>query len=146
MSCQTAAKRRGMMRSYDDCGRDPVELKLRDACPSCADKSHSPKGLVSTDRSVVAALLSTTPRPRARSSTDDFTPTHRRGGFLATRSRRTCPAKHHCRLPLWHNHGATRTGPKPCAARILSPPDGVGAQMDIVTAFWAGFCLRGVQS
>jgi hypothetical protein len=37
------------------------------------------KGLVSIDRSEVAALLSTTPRQRARSSTNDFTPLLRMG-------------------------------------------------------------------
>lgn len=40
------------------------------------------KGLVSIDRSVVAALLSTTPRPRPRSSTNDLAPLHRWDGCI----------------------------------------------------------------
>ena len=46
----------------------------RQMCPSIADKSASRKGLVSIDRSEAAALLSTTPRLRTRSSTNDFAP------------------------------------------------------------------------
>ena len=41
-----------------------------------ARTNHQSKGWVSIDRSVEAALLSTTPRPRARSSTNNFTPFH----------------------------------------------------------------------
>ena len=41
---------------------------------SWQDKSPSQKGWVSIDRSVVAALPSTTPRPVHKSSTDDLGP------------------------------------------------------------------------
>ena len=40
------------------------------------------KGLVSIDRSEVAALLSTTPRPKPRSSTNDLAPPRRWDGYL----------------------------------------------------------------
>lgn len=42
------------------------------------------KGWVSTDRSEVAALLITTPRPRTKSSTNDLTPP-RRMGWISNR-------------------------------------------------------------
>ena len=45
------------------------------------------KGWVSTDRSEVAALLITTPRPRAKSSTNDLSPP-RRMGWISTEAHR----------------------------------------------------------
>ena len=48
-------------------------------CSSEANKSSSQKGLVSTDRSKMTALLSTTPRLKPRSSTNDFAPLHSMG-------------------------------------------------------------------
>ena len=64
------------------------------AAPSRADQSSEDmsvsacgqifqsKGLVSIDRSEVAALLSTTPRPKPRSSTNDLAPPRRWDGYL----------------------------------------------------------------
>ena len=43
------------------------------------NKSSSQKGLVSTDRSKMTALLSTTPRRKPKSSTNDFAPMHSMG-------------------------------------------------------------------
>ena len=53
--------------------------KLAKIRPSKANKSSSQKGLVSTDRSKMTALLSTTPRRKPRSSTNDFAPMHSMG-------------------------------------------------------------------
>ena len=47
---------------------------MEDDLSSWQDKSSSQKGWVSIDRSVVAALPSTTPRPVHKSSTDDLGP------------------------------------------------------------------------
>lgn len=44
--------------------------------------NHPVEALVSTDRSVVAALLSTTARPVTKSSANDLTPQHCFGMFL----------------------------------------------------------------
>ena len=57
------------------------ELKLFDAgdVSVLSGQISQSKGLVSTDRSEVAALLSTTPRPRPRSSTNDLAPLHLMG-------------------------------------------------------------------
>jgi hypothetical protein len=47
------------------------------AKPKLCKKTNRPiVGLVSTDRSVVAALLSTTPRPVTKSSANDLAPQH----------------------------------------------------------------------
>lgn len=58
--------------------RDPKNSSTK-MCPSEANKSSSQKGLVSTDRSKMTALLSTTPRLKPRSSTNDFAPLHSMG-------------------------------------------------------------------
>ena len=63
------------------------------------------RGLVSIDRSVVAALLSTTPRPRARSSADDFTPPLSHGLDLGYGQRRHSCLPVRARAPVpWLSH------------------------------------------
>ena len=52
----------------------PFQPKSLDDLSSWQDKSSSQKGWVSIDRSMVAALPSTTPRPAHKSSTDDLGP------------------------------------------------------------------------
>ena len=52
----------------------PFKPKSLDDLSSWQDKSSSQKGWVSIDRSMVAALPSTTPRPAHKSSTDDLGP------------------------------------------------------------------------
>ena len=52
----------------------PFQPKRLDDLSSWQDKSSSQKGWVSIDRSMVAALPSTTPRPAHKSSTDDLGP------------------------------------------------------------------------
>lgn len=52
----------------------PLWFDLLEDLSSWQDKSSSQKGWVSIDRSVVAALPSTTPRPVHKSSTDDLGP------------------------------------------------------------------------
>ena len=55
------------------------------------------QGLISIDRSVVAALLCTIPRPRARSSTDDFTLDLQRVDIRVPGAGGLCPAHRHWR-------------------------------------------------
>lgn len=64
-----------------NCDLSTMLLLNSEICPSLADKSNSRKGLVSIDRSEVAALLSTTPRPKPRSSTNDLASPLRWDGF-----------------------------------------------------------------
>ena len=71
-----AGERNPSILSLPPCSRlclksplDPPKM-----CSSEANKSSSQKGLVSTDRSKTTALLSTTPRRKPRSSTNDFAP------------------------------------------------------------------------
>ena len=54
-------------------GRFDCNFLIKKKCPTSGQISPS-KGLVSIDRSVIAALLGTTPRPRRKSSTIDFVP------------------------------------------------------------------------
>ena len=65
------------------------------------------KGWVSTDRSEVAALLGTTPRPRTKSSTNDLTPP-RRMGWISNRPPPTLiggSAKTFCCGSTWPTSG-----------------------------------------
>ena len=56
--------------------REMPVLERRERSRAPADKSARQKGLVSIDRSMVAALLSTTPRLKHKSSTSDLAPQH----------------------------------------------------------------------
>ena len=57
-------------------------------CPSQGGQIFQSQGLVSIDRSMVAALLSTTPRLTPRSSTNDLAPLHCTGIGIASASGR----------------------------------------------------------
>ena len=69
-------KRVGVPR-YSKSGPQPFDLGRR--CVRLLRTNLLVKGWVSTDRSEVAALLITTPRPRTKSSTIDLTPPRRMG-------------------------------------------------------------------
>lgn len=102
------------------------------------------KGWVSTDRSEVAALLITTPRPRTKSSTNDLTPP-RRMGWISLRP----PPALIGRAVETSCCGSTgprrrhRQNQRRRASAISLPPDeGV---RKISSHIRAGFWLRGVQ-
>lgn len=102
------------------------------------------KGWVSTDRSEVAALLITTPRPRTKSSTNDLTPP-RRMGWISLRP----PPALIGRAVETSYCGSTgprrrhRQNQRRRASAISLPPDeGV---RKISSHIRAGFWLRGVQ-
>ena len=57
--------------------------RTKGKCPSSGQISPS-KGWVSIDRSIKAALLGTTPRPKAKSSTNDFVFPRSKYGYQAT--------------------------------------------------------------
>jgi hypothetical protein len=95
-----------------------------------ADKSVSLQGLVSIDRSEVAALLSTTPRPGPRSSTNDLASPLRWVGFTPHMSQAEGSS-----LPwrkdsfLWLYKYAI--GPEGSSIAVLLPPVGAGSQSTV---------------
>jgi hypothetical protein len=74
--CATLCPKQAGGAVYPVASRPVRRTVLGRRCVRLKRTNLQSKGLVSIDRSVVAALLSTTPRPRARSSTNDFTPPH----------------------------------------------------------------------
>lgn len=99
----------------------------------CGQISPS-KGWVSIDRSMKAALLGTTPRPKAKSSTNDFVSSRSKYGYQ--RTGQTCITD--ClSLLLWRNHLSQRLS-------ILLPRN--TRTPTISLHIWTGFGLRGVQS
>ena len=86
------------------------------------EQIYQSQGLVSIDRSEAAALLSTTPRLRRRSSTDDLAPLHRMGWILL---RHPGPRSRAGRLSF--AVASPSRAPNPVDPRLSLPPD-AGAQ------------------
>ena len=91
------------------------------------------KGLVSIDRSEAAALLSTTPRLRTRSSTNDFAPL-RCMGWVYLRPDRPADPSRLTAVSLWLCHRGRRNAVDP---RISLPPD--AEALTVSSHVWAGF-------
>ena len=91
------------------------------------------KGLVSIDRSEAAALLSTTPRLRTRSSTNDFAPL-RCMGWVYLRPDRPADPSRLTAVSLWLCHRGRRNTVDP---RISLPPD--AEALTVSSHVWAGF-------
>ena len=85
---------------------EPIETITGEASVQSGQISES-KGLVSIDRSKAAALLSTTPRLKPRSSTNDLAPLHCMGwvSLRHTGARLSSPRR---AVLLWLNHRRRR--------------------------------------
>ena len=97
----------------------PKETSPGEASVQSGQISES-KGLVSIDRSKAAALLSTTPRLKPRSSTNDLAPLHCMG-WVSLRHMVARLSRPRRAVLLWLNHRGrrNRTGP---AYRCLPTP------------------------
>ena len=104
----------------------------RQMCPSIADKSASRKGLVSIDRSEAAALLSTTPRLRTRSSTNDFAPL-RCMGWVSLRPGLPVPGRLRAVVAV----ALPPRAPNAVDPRVSLPP--YAEALTVSSHVWAGF-------
>ena len=82
------------------------------------EQIYQSQGLVSIDRSEAAALLSTTPRLRRRSSTDDLAPLHRMGWILLRH-----PGPRSRAGQLSFAVASPSQAPNPVGLRLSLPPD-----------------------
>ena len=86
---------------------------VQEMCLSWKQTNLLVQGWVSIDRSEVAALLSTTPRPKTRSSTNDLAPPRRMGSISCRSPRPLLGAADNDRV-LRLNHRRRPMGPSPC--------------------------------
>ena len=113
---------------------------LEKMCLSWKQTNLLVQGWVSIDRSEVAALLSTTPRPKTRSSTNDLAPPRRMGSISCRSPRPLLGAAANDRL-LRLNHR------RRCLHNVdVYPCLPTAVALRVSSQIRAGFWLRGVQS